>query len=171
MMESDLIRFIVYAASMGILYSVISFLNKRNTPSETDRQQYVVKMPDALKYVYFSMFLMGIILFVVFLFFRLKGNPSITSGNFWLALTVCFIGLYVMIMSTKWQIVIHHGMLEICRLFHKPEGIQIIDLDMAEVGNKSQLILFKEGKKLITIDVLCDNYDLLVEDLKKAGRL
>ena len=170
-MEKTLIKFIVYAIAMSIIYIVIDRLNHRAIPAEANRDNYVVRMPSALKFVYLALFLMGILLFLVFLFFKLKGNPSITAGNFWLSLVVSGIGLFVMILCSRWMITVEQGQMSIHRLFHKTETVKMEDLDQVEVGSKLQLILFMDGKKLITVDSLCDNYLLLEEDLKKLGKI
>ena len=170
-MEQRLARFVVYAITLGILYVVIGLVSSRGIPSETNRSQYVVKMPGALKAVYLALFLMGILLFLVFLFFKLKGNPSITNGNFRMALIISGIGLFVMIYASRWKIVVDHGELKFFRMFRKTVEVRIGDLDTVQIGSKSQLILSKEGKKLAVVDVLCDNSELLEEDLKSNGKL
>lgn len=170
-MEHKLIRFVVYAVALCILYVVIDRVNNKGTSEKTDSLFYVVKIPDALSYVYLAFFLMGLLLFAIFLFFKLKGNSSITTGNFVFALIISSIGLLVMIWASKWHIVVNNGTLEIYRMFHKTTTVQASQLDHVEIGKKSELILYSDGKKLITIDCLCDNYDLLAEDLKREGKL
>lgn len=170
-MGHRLIRFVVYAVALCIIYLVIDRLNHKGISDNADSSSYVVKMPNALSYVYLVFFLMGLLLFVVFLFFKLKGNPSITTGNFVFALIFSAIGLSVMIWASKWHVIANNGTLEIYRMFHGTTTVHISDLDYAKIGKKAELALYLKGEKLITVDCLCDNYDLLTKDLKREGKL
>ena len=170
-MEKNVIRYIIYAITIGVIYFVINRLNNRSIPSGNGHGRYAVTIPAAVKYVYFSLFLLGMMLFAVFLIFKMKGNTSIKSGNFCFALIISVIGLLVMILSTRWKIMVDSGQLVIYKMFNKAETVMIKDLDMAEIGSKSQLILSKDGKQLVVIDALCDNYSLLKEDLREYGKL
>ena len=170
-MEQKLIKFIVYAITMSIIYIVIDRLNHRAVPAETNRDNYVVRMPSALKFVYLVLFLMGMLLFFIFLISKLKGSPSITAGHFWMSLVISGIGLFVMILCSRWMITVEQNQMNIHRLFHKPETVKMEDLDRVEVGSKLQLILFLDGRKLVTVDALCDNYSLLEEDLRELGKI
>lgn len=57
--------------------------------------------------------------------------------------------------------------MEIHRLFHRPKKILIPEIGKVMIGKKHQLTLYDaSGKKLITVDVLSDNYDKLLKTLK-----
>ena len=68
-MGHGIVKCIVYAVTMGILYIVMESMNNRNSggkgASHND-SHYIVRVPSALKYVYMIMFFMGILLFFVF---------------------------------------------------------------------------------------------------------
>lgn len=137
----------------------------------TQKQNYVVKMPTLLKYVYLILFISGLFLFVFFAILKINGNPSITNGNFLMALIISAIGLVVMSYATKWQIVVEQGKMEIHRPFHKTKIFRMSELNRVQKGKKSELILSANGKKLVVVDPLCDNYELLKKNLKEVGKL
>ena len=80
-MGHGIVKCIVYAVTMGILYIVMESMNNRNSggkgASHND-SHYIVRVPSALKYVYMIMFFMGILLFFVFLLFKIKGNVTVS---------------------------------------------------------------------------------------------
>lgn len=173
-MSSRMIKFIVYALTIGVLYAVINYLNTRDNTGRSGGQDdlhYVVRVPLALKAVYFSIFVMGMILFAIFLFFKLKGNPSITAGNFRLALIVSGVGLVVMFFSTKWRIVVNEDQMKVHPLFGMSRTVQISDIERAEIGEKEQIEIYVDGKKLTTVDCLTDNFDRFRETLIRYGKL
>ena len=108
------------------------------------------------------MFGVGIFLFVVFLFFFLQGNPTVTIGHLNFAVIFASIGFVVALWSERWRLVVDNEQLEIHRLFHRPRQFTISDISKIEIGKKHQIILYDwNGKKLLTVDVLSDNYDRL----------
>ncbi len=57
--------------------------------------------------------------------------------------------------------------MEIHRLFHQPKKIMIPEIGKVMIGKKQQLTLYnKNGKKLITVALLSENYDKLLQTLK-----
>lgn len=99
-MGRSIVKCVVYAITICVLYGVIEYLNNRNNSvkgSSQDDTHYIVRVPSALKYVYMTMFILGIILFVVFLLFKAKGNASVTMGHLWFSLIFAGIGLLVMV--------------------------------------------------------------------------
>ena len=85
-MGRGIAKCIVYAVIICILYIVIGSMHNRNSGEKRGSQNdshYIVRVPSALKYVYMTMFILGIILFVVFLLFKEKGNASLTTGHLW----------------------------------------------------------------------------------------
>lgn len=166
------IKTIVYALTMIMISIIVNHLDQRGTKSVSgDNTNYVVRIPAMLKYVYFALFAMGMLLFFIFLFFRIRGNESITTGNFVTALVICAVGLIVMTFAAKWHIVVREDRLTIYHLFGKTETVRFADLDRAVEGSKGQIEIYKGGKKIITVDLLCDNYDLLCDSLSSYGKL
>lgn len=161
-----MVRLFIYAVAMMIINIMINYLDQRGTKSVSgDNTNYVVRIPAMLKHIYFALFAMGMLLFSVFLFFKIKGNESITTGNFVTALVTCTIGLLVMTFAAKWHIVVKGDKITIYRLFGKAQTIRFADIDRAVEGSKGQIKIYKEGKRVITVDLLCDNYDLLCNSL------
>lgn len=72
-MTIDIVKCIVFAIAVSILYGVIGHLNRKKIAISGKIQsdaQYIVTLPSALKYVYMAMFLLGIALFFIFLAFK-----------------------------------------------------------------------------------------------------
>ena len=58
-MEYRMIRFLIYAITMGILSLIINYMDQRGTRLlSSDKTHYVVRIPAMLKYVYFALFMM-----------------------------------------------------------------------------------------------------------------
>lgn len=168
-------HYIGYVVSMCIINILLEYLNNRDNISKNPDQSdynYVVKIPSALKYTYLTMFGVGIFLFVVFLFFFLQGNPTVTIGHLNFAVIFASIGFVVALWSERWRLVVDNEQLEIHRLFHRPRQFTISDISKIEIGKKHQIILYDwNGKKLLTVDVLSDNYDRPKKTLKLNYRL
>jgi uncharacterized membrane protein YbhN (UPF0104 family) len=124
-----------------------------------------------LKHVYFALFVTGVILFCVFLFFYLKGNPSITNGNFVLALVICAIGLIVMAFAARWHIVVDNDKFKVYRLFGKTKTFSFAEIDRAVEGSKGQIEVYSGGRKVVTVDLLSENYDWFCDSLRGYGKL
>lgn len=163
-------KYIGYAVSMCLISFLLEYLNRRNDTSKNpigDNSYYIVKIPSALKYVYLAMFGLGIFLFCVFSISYRIGNPTVTIGHLNFSIIFATIGLAVAIWAERWRIVVDGKQMEIHRLFHRPKKIMIPEIGKAMVGKKQKLVLYnKTGKKLITVDVLSDNYDKLLKTLK-----
>lgn len=163
-------KYIGYAVSMCLISILLEYLNKRNgknkNPNETD-DYYVVKIPAVLKYVYLIAFSFGIFLFFFFLYFYMNGNPTVSIGHLNFSIIFASIGLAVAVWAERCRIIVKGNQLEVHQLFHRPKKIIISEIGNAVIGKKQQLTLYDEnGKKLITVDVLSDNYDRLLKTLK-----
>lgn len=173
-MGSKGIRFIVYAITLCVLYAILGYLDNRDntikSPGQNDLH-YIVKMPGALKYIYLSMFILGIIMFFTFFISKLRGNPTATDGHIRLSLVISSIGLLVMIWAAKWKIIANEDQLEIHRLFHKDEILLYSEIERVETGSKEQIILYKNNKKIVTVDALSDNYDCFRKTLQQYGKV
>ena len=168
--ENVMAKYIVYAVSMCLISLLLEYLNRRrhiNSNLIGNGNYYVLKIPSALKYVYLTMFGLGIFLFCVFLFFYLTGNPTATIGHLNFAVIFATIGFAVAVWAERWRIVVDGKQMEIHRLFHRPKKIMIPEIGKVMIGKKQQLTLYnKNGKKLITVGARSDNYDKLLQTLK-----
>ena len=174
-MGHGIVKCIVYAVTMGILYIVMESMNNRNSggkgASHND-SHYIVRVPSALKYVYMIMFFMGILLFFVFLLFKIKGNVTVTMGHLWFALIFAGIGLLIMIWATRWSIQVNESEIEVYRMFHKKTELSISNIGNVEIGKKEEIVIFDEkGKKIITVGGLSENYDYFIKSLRAYGKL
>lgn len=168
------VQYIVYAVTMCVIYAVIGHLNNRNgTGSDSGQSDvnYVVKMPAALKYVYLAMFAMGMILFAFFTICGIRGIPGITVGLIRFSLIVAAIGLLVMIWVSCWRIRVDGSNMEIHKLLHRSRTVSFSEIEKVEMTKKYQLVLYKDGKKLIIVDLLADNYERLKNSLGNYGKL
>lgn len=165
-------KFVIYAVTMMLISILIKRLDKKGERSPEDSMcHYVVRLPSMLKRVYLALFAMGVILFFVFLFFWLKGNPSITNGNFVLALVICAIGLAVMAYASRWHIVVDNDRFKVYRLFGKTEMFSFAEIDRAVGGSKGQIEVYSGGRKVVTVGLLSENYDWFCDSLRGYGKL
>ena len=163
-------KYIGYVVSMCLISLLLEYLNRRkhiNSNLIGNGNYYILKIPSALKYVYLTMFGLGIFLFCVFLFFYRTGNPTVAIGHLNFSIIFATIGMAIAIWAERWRIVVDGKQMEIHRLFHRPTKIMIPEIGKVMIGKKQQLTLYhKNGKKLITVDALSDNYDKLLQTLK-----
>lgn len=174
-MTIDIVKCIALAIAISILYGVFGYLNRMKA-AVSDRiqsnAQYIVTLPSALKYVYMAMFLLGIALFFIFLAFKLSGNASVTMGHLYFALAFAGIGLLVMVWASRWCIIVTGESMEIYRLLHKKAELSMQDIGKVEIGKKDAMILYdKARRKLVTVDVLAENYERLARRLKENGKM
>ena len=174
-MTIDIVKCIVFAIAVSILYGVIGHLNRKKIAISGKIQsdaQYIVTLPSALKYVYMAMFMLGIGLFLIFLVFKVSGNESVTMGHLYFSLVFAGIGLLVMIWASRWSILVKESKMELRRMFHKRAELFIQDIGKVEIGKKDAMILYdKVGRKLITIDGLSENYDRFARSLQLNGKI
>ena len=174
-MGYSVVKCIVYVFTICVLCGVVEYLSNRNNSvkgNSQDDTHYIVRVPSALKYVYMTMLILGIILFVVFLLFKAKGNASVTMGHLWFSLIFAGIGLVVMVWTTKWSVHVDGSEMEVHKMFRGKTKVSIHDIGSVEVGKKEELILYGQGgKKLLTINNLSDNYDRFVKSLKTYGKI
>ena len=170
-----IVKCIVFAITISILYSVIGYLNHKKADDGGKMQsdtQYIVRVPSALKHVYKAMFLLGIALFFIFLAFKVRGNESVTMGHLYFALVFATIGFFVMLWASRWSIVVTGASMEIYGLLHKKAELSMQDVGKVEIGKKDAMILYDTGgRKLITVDGLAENYDCLAKSLEENGKM
>lgn len=169
-----MIKFLIYAIAMNVIYFAINSLyNRKNILSGSDQNGscYIVKMPKALKYVYTAFFCLGLFMFCVFFTFKILENPTVTKGHLWMCLGIMAIGLLGVFWASRWKIAVNGDQMEIQRLLRKNIIIQIDEIERVKIGKKNQMVLYRNGKMLITIDYLSDNFELLEQSLKRHGKI
>lgn len=166
MMET-IIRYIIIAIVLGVIGEVISHLSNKTIDENISTTHYRVKAPTVLKYACMSQFLLGMIMFIIFSFFYVQGNETVEMGHLYVSSIFGAIGLYGVAWASIWGVQVDDSQLEIHRIFHTKKVLCITDIGQVIIDKKDAMILYdKNGKKLIKIDALSDNYDYLLDLLK-----
>ena len=166
-MIETIIRYIVIAIVLGVIGEVISHLSSKTTNENISTTYYRVKAPAVLKYACMSQFVLGMIMFLVFSYFYLKGNETVEMGHLYVSSIFGGIGLYGVIWASIWGVKVDDSQLEIHRIFHVKKVLCITDIGQVIIDKKDAMILYdKSGKKLIKLDALSDNYDYLLDAFK-----
>lgn len=164
-----MLKYIIYMITMCVIYIVLDHMHNTPKNKEQNGTSYVVKLPNALKYVCMSVIVTGVILFIFFYVLYIKGNPTVNIGHIRLALVFMGVGIFAMAMTMKWRIDVDGNHMELHRLFHKSMKFEISEIERAEI--KGKITLYKDGKKLVIIDGLADNYERLEKDLRQNKKL
>lgn len=168
-MIETMIRYIILAIVLGIIGEVISYLSNKKSKKIDENistTHYKVKAPAALKYACMSQFVLGMIMFILFGYFYLKGNETVSMGHLYFSSIFGLIGLYGVIWTIIWGVKVDDSQLEIHRIFHTKKALLITDIGQVIIDKKDAMILYdKNGKKLIKLDALSDNYDYLLDNL------
>lgn len=169
-MIETIIRYIVIAIVLGVIGEVISHLSSKTTNENISTTYYRVKAPAVFKYACVSQFVLGMIMFLVFGYFYLKGNEIVEMGHLYVSSIFGGIGLYGVIWASIWGVKVDDSQLEIHRILHVKKVLCITDIGQVIIDKKDAMILYdKMGKKLIKIDALSDNYDHLLNLLKSQN--
>lgn len=168
-MIGTLIRYIIIAIVLGIIGDVISHLSSKSKTIDKNvsTTHYRVKAPAVLKYACMAQFLLGMIMFILFSYFYMKGNETVEMGHLYVSSIFGIIGLYGVAWASIWGVSVNESQLEIHRIFHTKKLLSITDIGQVIIDKKDAMILYDQtGKKLIKIDALSDNYDFLLDSLK-----
>lgn len=168
-MIGTLMRYIVIAIVLGIIGDVISHLSSKSKTIDKNvsTTHYRVKAPAVLKYACMAQFLLGMIMFILFSYFYMKGNKTVEMGHLYVSSIFGAIGLYGVIWASIWGVKVNDSQLEIHRIFHTKKVLCITDIGQVVIDKKDAMILYDRlGRKLIKIDALSDNYDYLLDSLK-----
>lgn len=169
-MIETIIRYIIIVIVLGVIGEVISHLSSKTTDENISTTHYRVKAPAVLKYACMSQFILGMIMFLVFSYFYLKGNETVEMGHLYVSSIFGAIGLYGVAWASIWGVQVDDSQLEIHRIFHVKKVLCITDIGQVIIDKKDAMILYdKMGKKLIKIDALSDNYDHLLNLLKSKN--
>lgn len=168
------IRLISLAIVMTAANLAIGALkNRRPSVGETGQgaARYTLKAPAVLKNVGAITVCVGAFLFVLFLVFMLRGNESATVGHLCVALALAGVGLFIWLWATRWAVEVDGEQIEIHKLIRKYR-LSFQRIQRAKIDKKGEIVLYGEdGKRLVTVDSLSDNYDLFVASLDARGLL
>lgn len=168
-MIGTLMRYIIIVIVLGIIGEVISHLSSKSKTIDKNvsTTHYRVKAPVVLKYACMAQFLLGMIMFILFSYFYMKGNETVEMGHLYVSSIFGTIGLYGVIWASIWGVKVNDSQLEIHRIFHTKKVLCITDIGQVVIDKKDAMILYDRlDKKLIKIDALSDNYDYLLDSLK-----
>lgn len=168
----DLARPIAMMISFTVIYLVLNHLNNRDDAKPPDEEgKYTVCIPSALSWVYLALFGLGVILFAVFLFSYAAHAANVTPGHLYMSVSIMGIGVLIMSWAHYWRIVVDKDQISVHRLFRRTKTFPVSELTKAVAGKKGELILYRNGKKLVTVDFLCDNYSWFRKYLEGLGKL
>ena len=106
-MIETIIRYIIIAIVLGVIGEVISHLSSKTTDENISTTHYRVKAPAVLKYACMSQFILGMIMFLVFSYFYLKGNETVEMGHLYVSSIFGGIGLYGVIWASIWGVLVN----------------------------------------------------------------
>lgn len=134
-------------------------------------RNYVVTLPDMLKKVYLGITCFNLCFFVFFGLQYTKDTESVTIGHPILFAVFTVISLFITIVANRWKLKVNGTTITISKLFRKTITMDFTEIDNIKVGKKSEIKLYKNNTKIITIDLLCDNYEELAKDLHRYNNL
>ena len=151
------------------LFVILSDAKENITEDITNRNLYIVKYPITLSLIGFAGIVIDTLIYTVFLIAHLQGNMSVGIGEFIFCIVTGIVFFIYILFGHSWKIVVHYRVMYLSRLFSKTSEINLYDIDYAEINKNFTLILYKDNEKLIDVNLLCNNYELLLDDLKKEG--
>lgn len=173
-MGKEMVKYIVYAAGLCIAGWVTGYLHNRSvSPARTgqDGGSYVLKFPKALTGVFAAIMMIGMLSFAFVAISRWMGTPSATIGLIRVSLGFAAAGFAMMLWSMAWSIMVTGEQMEIHRFLRRTQIVTFTEIERVEVSKRFQLILYRDERKLVTVDLLAGNYNRLAETLEKYGKL
>lgn len=172
-MRSLLIRCAVFAITLIIIEVVMTRLKSGGSAVRDGQSdmQYLVTPPSAVRWAGFVMFGFGILLFLFFLFFRLKGNEGTTKGHLVFFLVFAAAGLLIAVYASSWKLAVDGDQLVVSRFLHRSRSFSVSEISKTERDKKGQIALFLDGKRVIVVSPICDNFNRLIKTLEENGKL
>ena len=174
-----MIKYIISAISFLIIGIVTKELHTKNEINNSDSSNYTVTIPLLLLAVFKVLFGLGLVMFLIFFLVMLTGNPTVTTGHIVMTTVIMGIGMFGILWSTKWKLVVHNEKMIFSSFLHKEKEFLITDISKVEVQTKQtqngiveRIILhFSTNNSTIKIEDSCDNYELLMNTLKSYNKL
>lgn len=163
-----MIKYIISAISFLIIGIVTKELHTKNEINNSDSSNYTVTIPLLLLSVFKVLFGLGLVMFLIFFLVMLTGNPTVTTGHIVMTTVIMGIGMFGILWSIKWKLVVHNE-----------KEFLITDISKVEVQTKQtqngiveRIVLhFSTNNSTIKIEDSCDNYELLMNTLKSYNKL
>lgn len=167
----ELIKYYVYMIVWMAIFILITGKQKRRIKAvqkEESDDVYVVKYISTFEMVYFWNYLTVVGLLLLFTWAKLNVQPDIQRELFSFTVWYALIAILVMLFANRWSIIVRGEELEIYRFFHRRLKVRVSDIEF-KFGKKDQVILYKEGKKILTINLCSDNRARLEELLENES--
>ena len=162
----------LYALGMIAIFFLIKKYDRTYIKSPDDTaDHYIVLMPSILKKVYMMIFVIGMILYGSFLVLYIKNVSGITKGHLRFALTFAALGIAVVFLASRWKVEVIESKMKIRPLFKKTITIDISEIERVRIGRKAEIAIYHSGRKIITVDALCINYDKLCDTFFEYDKL
>ncbi|MCD7744506.1 MAG: hypothetical protein LUI13_04330 [Lachnospiraceae bacterium] len=173
-MGKEMVKYIVYAAAMCLVGWVTGYLHNRSaSPDGTvlDGGSYVLKFPKALTGVFAAVMMIGMLSFAFVAVSRCLGTPSATIELIRVSLGFAAVGLAMMLWSMTWSVRVTGEQMEIHRFLRRTQLVTFAEIERVDVSKRFQLLVYRDGRRLVTVDLLAENYDRFTETLEKYGKL
>ncbi len=174
-----MIKYIISAISFLIIGIVTKEMHTKNEINNSDSSNYTVTISLLLPAVFKVLFGLGLVMFLLFFLVMLTGNHTVTTGHIVMTTVIMGIGMFGILWSIKWKLVVHNEKMIFSSFLHKEKEFLITDISKVEVQTKQtqngiaeRIILhFSTNNSTIKIEDSCDNYELLMNTLKSYNKL
>lgn len=167
-----MIKTIIMATVYVALYVWMNAYKSKSHNNVTEGvESYSITLPKALKNVYTAIFVFGIILAVVFSYCYFNQIANATKGHIVFAVVFATIGLIVMFICVRWRIDVDGDTFTVQYVLKPKKTIRFQDVDTVEIGSKGQLVIYSDGKKVQTIDILATNRGIIEDKLSSLGKI
>ena len=160
--------------SLCIIYIVMSCVYKKRTISNECGQndfQYIVQFSKSLRMIYSLVFYAGIVLTLFFGIVKIKWGGGVTAGHLWFSLVLTSIGIVFILMEFNWTIQDDGEKFTVYSFSHTRKELQFSDIDRVEEGSDGEITLYKNGKKIVTVENAVQNYDRFRNTLKQYEKI
>lgn len=167
-------KFIGYLVSLCLISVVMNYLYARKGNSSDPGQDgvnYIVQLPKAMKLIYSLLFIAGILLTIFFLIIKTKWDGGVTDGHIWFALILSAIGIVVMAAGICWSVRVNEDQIAVSSFGRATRIFQISDVEKAEEGEEGEITVYRDGKKIVTVERLAENYDRFKTTMEQYGKL
>lgn len=167
-------KFIGCIISLCVISLVMNYFYGRENNSHDPGQNgmnYIVQLPKGMKVIYSLLFIAGILLTIFFLVVKTKWGGGVTDGHIWFALILAGIGIIVMAAGGRWKVSVKKDQMTVVSLGRTTRRFQISDIEKVEEGEDGEIMIYKNGKKIVTVERVSENYDRFKNTMRQYGKL
>lgn len=163
---------LLYAVGMLVAFMLVYRYDKKHAnPENGTTDRYIIMVPAILKQLYMLVFAAGMVLYGIFSILYLKKLGGVTEGHLTLGAVLASIGIAATFLASKWKVEVSGEKLKVSPWFRRTISVSISEIERAKTGSKDELEVFYKGKKLVTVDRLCINYDKFRDTLVRYNKL